>query len=703
MAIVNNASGVQEVLFPVSSGNNYVIQALLDNIPNAEILEPFIFRYYNKNMSRWVNLTMDLTPVGNDNYVVCSVLKTAWSERDANDATITGVWGVGEVLHVINNIANTTETHELNNGVANITIVGSLINYRFFGDVVANYKDTSGNEKTANFSVSVSSEGVSTANITLSDVDTNFDVHVNGEYKQFADITNNVQGTILSYNAVSHDLRVTLKGDNPLYRFTETPKLTYTDTSNSIKIVNLAVSVSEGVSTATILVTDAQTPQSAEVNGKYELFVNIVNNIISGVVYNANFDSSTNSLLITIEGNDVKKRFVTPPNATFTRLDGATETIDFSVSVSSEGVTTATAILNNCNPALPITLSGNYVDIFPIRIESEFCTISNVPEFVTRETILNATATANNYYTFETTPKIILQYIGNKVEVNFDVDESKINAVANVNFANYDLDNIIEIVINAKAVLNTEYVNRYGTINLYCVTESELKEFSKLRFVTNVVEGKLINVDYGEYVHSIKRVFCDVGIMLPNIIKVGNFNTNIATLTPLNDTIKLNCGFCEIPQFNNNSVDYESEISMFLPFIGFQSLPVDYVGKRIYLQYKVNLITCDAIAEIIYNNVAFAEYKTNIASDIIYKTANNKNVEVLGELKNVGNLNNITPYVIVKYFNASNKLYNNDCVRLQLSEVSGFAKVDEITNLNVNAIESEKKELLSVLQSGVIF
>lgn len=705
MAIQNNATGVREVLFPISSGNYLVIQALLDDIPNAEILEPFIFRYYNKTQSRWLNLTMDLTPVGNDNYMVCRVLKTAWSDRDANDAIITGVWGAGQVLQVTNNIANTTETHSLTDNSANITITGSLTNYRFFGDVVANYTDVNGINKNINLTVSVN-EGISTANIILSDIDVNFVVTITGIYQQFADITNNVTGTELTYRAISHDLRVTLIGNNVLYRFTEIPVITYTDTAGETKTQRFTVSVVDGISTAEVYLTDAQTPQTAYVNGKYEQFINLKNNI-------ANTHETATAqgyiLNISVVGSLPNYMFIDNPVLSYTDETGNIKTAVFSVSVV-DGVSTANISVSDCDTTQEININGTYDKFVNVSKIAVNCEVLDVPQFVNRNSVLTLTAQALNYFTFETAPKIKFQYVGRDTEVNFDVSQDKSAANISVSVSDYDFDNLTEIIINADATINTEYVNRYGTINLYRVTEQNLKDFSKLRFVTTQHGDNVQYLDYGDYIVSIKRIYANCGVMLPNVLKVGNYDTGIQAETPLTDIITLNCGSVAIPVFSNDNLDYNSEINIYLPFIGFRPLKSDYINKNISVDYKVNLISCDAVCNLSCEGIIFDSINCNISSEIYFKLSS-KGI-LTGDTKNfgkadfnVGMLQDLTPYIVVKYFtNENSKIYNSECMRTELKNITGYAEVTEITNFISDTItDTEKDMLLSLLKNGVTF
>ena len=700
-SVTNNATGVTKIQVNEATSFFSVI-VTLDDVEGGEILEPFVITYENAYGTKYTK-NFPSTPSASRTLQVNISPKNNWYTY--KPAVLTGVWAVGEDLQVTNNVANTTETHILTDNVATVTITGSLTNYRFIGDVVANYTDVNGVNKNVNLTVSVT-DGISTANIILSDIDVNFAVTITGTYQQFADITNNVTGTELTYRAYANDLRVTLTGNNVLYRFTETPVITYTDTTGETKTQRLAVSVVDGVSTAQVYLTDAQTPQTAFVNGKYEQFVNLKNNI-------ANTQETATAqgyiLNISVVGSLTNYRFINNPVLSYTDETGKVKTAVFSVSVS-DGVSTANVSVSDCDTTQEININGTYdkfVNVHKIEVN---CEVSDVPQFVNRNSVLTVIAQAQNYFAFETAPKIKFQYIGRYTEIDFDVSQDKSTANISVSVSDYDFDNLTEIIINADATINTEYVNRYGTINLYKVTEQNLKDFSKLRFVTTQHGDNVSYLDYGDYIISIKRIYANCGVMLPNVLKVGNYDTEIQAETPLTDIINLSCGSVTIPVFSGDNLDYNSEINIYLPFIGFRPLKSDYVNKTVSVDYKVNLISCDAVCNLSCEGIIFDSVNCNISSEIYFKLSN-KGI-LTGDTKsfgkadfNVGMLQDLTPYIIVKYFtNENSKIYNSECLRTELNNVTGYAEVTELTNFVSDTItDTEKDMLLTLLSNGVTF
>lgn len=384
-----------------------------------------------------------------------------------------------------------------------------------------------------------------------------------------------------------------------------------------------------------------------------------------------------------------------------------TASITLNVSTLIDLSTVDTVIIAATATEIP-TPSVNFVT------DLEFCTVNGIPQNVDINSQFTVTATANTGYKFVQAPSIyFLDANGNPNVINFTIAANELTATATVNLSVYELDGNETITLTATATAVTPYIDKYGTINVYKVTAANLSEFAQKRmFVEKISQPTdpapfYEKIDLGAYVHSVKRLYCSVGETLQNVLKCGNYDTQINVLTPTNDTVNIDCGTVAIPTPNNDITDYQSEISIFLPFVGMQNVPVDLVGKTISLHYICNIVTADAVAILEYNNIKFAEYVCNVASEIIFMT--NENYGAVRERGNIGNnsevLRGLQPYIIVKYFDSENgKIYNNDAKRIALNQIVGFAQITEITDfVNAEITDSEKTMLINALANGVIF
>ena len=577
---------------------------------------------------------------------------------------------------VTNNIANTTETHTINNDEITINVVGNISNYRFVGNPTITYTDTDGVTQTAVCSVSVVS-GISTATATITNADLSATFTINGTYTQYVEIVNNINGVTETHTVYNNDVTINLTGTLNGYQIGANTYVTYTDTNGDT--ATKYFTRTDANTKAVVYLTDCNTNYTVTINGVYELVVNVVNNI-ANVTDGYTYDGE--NLTFTIVGNATNYRFVDNPTITYTDTDGVTQTAVCSVSVEGN-TSTATATITNADLSETFTINGNYNKIVPFILDISNCNVSGVNEYAVRDGVYNITATANQYCKFTIAPTANLYKLTDHVTINFTISASETTAALTLDLSDYaaDFDDLTRIIIRADAAIDTEYVDKYGAVNVYVVSNDNLTDFAAKRFFTSDPTNPQ-RVDLGNYVASLKRVFVSLANvpLIPNVLRCGNYNTEIAVNTPLFDIITLNCGAVDIPHPNNNLTDLKSEISMFLPFVGFVDVSSEFVGKTISVNYVCNLITATAIINLICDGITFAQYDCKISTDLFYKTAETNKINNVDYNNDV--LKGLTPFVIFKsYADANEKIINSDCKRGLLSTFSGYVECIEIENL----------------------
>lgn len=525
------------------------------------------------------------------------------------------------------------------------------------------------------------------------------------------------------------ELNLTLTA-NQNYHFTTAPTLILTDSNNNNTTLNFTISANALTATINCNLANYQNIESININGVAVLLpaktIPIIQNLLncsSNAPQNVSEYDSTITITLTANNNYLFTNENTPyvnfydeDNLPISDLDGNSY---YNFTITNNGLN-ATLNLNvarlNWNYTAKIELNATAISETPTpETVSIYTNISNailtgLPQVVYTNTVLNLTLTANENCEFQTTP--VFSYYdtdGNTHSINFVLNQNRTIATLQQDLSLLD---IYTGTINGNAVVITPYEDRYGSINIYKITEQNLGAFAAQRFFVENISKEPTSpnyqqIDLGVYVNSIKRLYINVGNTSNDVLKCGNYNTNIAVQTPLNDNIIIECGNVEIPHPNNDITDFNSEIDIFLPFIGFQNIPSDYIGKTISLQYICNIITANAVAKLICDNIVFAVYECDISSDIIYKTS-----EKQTELKNLGTLDfnmnvlkGLQPYIKVKYFNSqNNKIYNSDNVRTVLNTLNGFNCITEITNFNNDFITLKEFEMLqNELNDGVFF
>ena len=377
--------------------------------------------------------------------------------------------------------------------------------------------------------------------------------------------------------------------------------------------------------------------------------------------------------------------------------------VTFDVSQFDDFADVETIVLTATAAAIPQTVT--------VTLNVQNCTVDGVPQTVYTDSVLNLIANANNGYAFdtETLPNVyILDAQGNPNFVNFTLSENNTVAQCTVNLGGYAMNNTARVTITAYAAAVTPYVDKYGTINVYKVTTQNLSDFAAVRFkkekdTPSDTSGYFQLIDLGDYVVSVKRFYCPITDVLTAYIKAGNYNTNIEAETPQNDNFIIDCGTVAIPMPNNSITDYQNtEIRVFLPFVGFVSLPSDYVGKTIALQYRVNIVIGDCVAVLSCNGIEIDFVQCTISNNVIFKT--NKENSFSGNTEfNLQVLKGLQPYVIVKTVTDENKqIFNADCLRVSLSEINGYFAANEIENFVSDTItDTEKQTLFNEIANGV--
>lgn len=355
------------------------------------------------------------------------------------------------------------------------------------------------------------------------------------------------------------------------------------------------------------------------------------------------------------------------------------------------------------------------------EITLENCGVTPDLETITETDEVTIILTANENYEFVTRPYIIIWGVGQS-QLFFDIIENGAKATLNVNFDDYNI-NVVDLY--AVAEPKTAYKD-FGAINVYKVGFTELNNFALKRYLTQsqtIDDQKIINkIDLGDYIISLKRFYNDLGQTTANVIHAANYDTEINAQTPLNDIIEINFGNLNIPEFNENDIDYLYDINIFLPFIGLQSLNKDLAGKTIKLKYEINILSGKGSAkiflvetEIIENKEVTNEILLNIFDcepydEVIFKPPTNAyNNTTLNFRSSYG----FEPYIIIKYFDSNEISIKNDNKRgvINSLNLSGLCKLTDVvfdytnfaTSMYIKPKENEEEEIKRILADGIIF
>lgn len=312
---------------------------------------------------------------------------------------------------------------------------------------------------------------------------------------------------------------------------------------------------------------------------------------------------------------------------------------------------------------------------------------------------VNFTLTANDGALFKDyVPNLsYIDNFGNKTTKEFTISTDKKKAVLDsFVIPNYD------ITIYGDAQTETTVVN-YGAINAYIVNVDILNAFSNKRYFKESTSGNVsYDVDLGEYVNRIKRIYFPITSTLNDVIRCGNYNTGIKCADLPKDIYEINFGDVDISLINGDSNDFNTgDLNIFIPFVGVVSLNNSLIGKTVNLVMKINAITGNGVSILTCNGVICDTQNVVASTDVLFTGTNSNIYKIGGDDWNEQILMGIEPYVILNYTDSINAPINNTQENVTVKDITGFAQFENV-NLNAaNLLVDEYNEIVSQLETGV--
>lgn len=414
------------------------------------------------------------------------------------------------------------------------------------------------------------------------------------------------------------------------------------------------------------------------------------------------------TLNITATPND-GYRFDTVPTLQYPGAGGQTAKLSFTV--QDNGTATFSRVLNGLPDGVTLNVVATAVEIpkktYPIVTQTVNCTVTGVPagNVYTEGETLNLVLTANEGYYFDVPPRINFYGQGGVgAHMDFTIDPAD-DTRATFNGVLPTLSDSSNVTIYAVAAAKTVYTDKYGSINVYNVTIDNLTQFAEERFINVEGESGVQEVDLGDYVSKLFRLYCDIGDTTESTLKVGNYNlTNINVQVPINDTFTIDCGTLTVNGKNGTANDFNGELQIMLPFIGFQTINIDKaLNNPLHLYYKINLVTGESVAILEINSIPAYYWDCKACQEILYLSHVQENFSDY-EFKSKF-LYGFVPFIVYKYntdFNTSP--VNSDAVREKVLNCVGYFEMTETTPFNApNMNETERAKIIELLNSGVFY
>ena len=326
-----------------------------------------------------------------------------------------------------------------------------------------------------------------------------------------------------------------------------------------------------------------------------------------------------------------------------------------------------------------------------------------IPDFnvMIENTTYNLTLNASKGFKFVSTPTLKINN-RNRTELDFIKVTDYQYTLSFTAISSY-FDTNTNAVLSGTAIEETPIVNKYGAIQVYNPSISDMTELATKRYKKNgTVSGVTYSdIDLGRYITQFKKVFFNFEKSSKQNILLGANDTLINTDTVLNDDVTIDCGTVLIPGSNNNELDTKIyKIKIVLPFYEVIELPSIYMNKTIHIVYKANIIT--GYTDILINEVVndtdllIVKYRCKISQDLPYILNYDKLNGSLSDMQ----LNTSPKIILQKNNTFINKGFTTYKRGLISNEV-GYFEVNDIISMSINATQKEKDLIENLLKSGV--
>lgn len=369
----------------------------------------------------------------------------------------------------------------------------------------------------------------------------------------------------------------------------------------------------------------------------------------------------------------------------------------------------------------------------PIQIhptgETSSCNVT-FPNIILQGDTVTFLFVANDGYYFVETPTVTVTDVNTTTET-FTGELTNDNTQCAISVVTKQTTQTIEYYAIAQINPDVPQIS-YSFLNGYVVSNENLKELAKVRFVEQTSTTTLVDaskssqlqttvsnelIDLGQYVTSLRRFYVDMPTSIDATVVLGTMDTKVKAKLLAADTVEIDCGTVHINENNRNVNDYNNTtVRLFLPFIGMMTLDADLImNKDVNIKYKVSTISGACIATISTGTIPLFEYTGNVSERIPY-IMNYNEATMLNSYFDVqaNTLYDFTPVILVVYhpnINPNNSLiipFQQYANRIQTLQSGKYYRVDDVTLLTDTTTlpqsipNDELDMIIQVLQNGFV-
>lgn len=495
--------------------------------------------------------------------------------------------------------------------------------------------------------------------------------------------------------------------------FDGVPTITYVNTTGQQKTVSTTVNETNTVATAEI--SDLKYIVSLDGNTKTKPVAPTEPTVTNNV------PDSTESH--TVEGHSVtvnlsSSKVMLNVSCAYVATDGSSKNVPVTVNVVVDEIKDNDNVTSNASVTLPdvdfnspVVISGESKKAMRIDYYLTGCTPVAQPTycFVGEPLTITLNADSGNEFNDPDKCKLIGYSVFAEIYiVPMAISEDKLTAIGTITPTVGSADrNDFYIEVHGVANPQSTPIKKYGFINAYVLNEKNLEDFATARFVpytgdVGSTKEDPISYDLGDYVNRVKRFFFQVDKGSSSKLMCGNFMVDTTVYNLASDSKVLSFGSVEIPNVTQSTADYDTELNLFVPFIGLESLPADLIGHTVGLELRVNLLGGGGVYVMTCDDRIVWTKEVEPCSDVLFRTQKQQ-IQIVGGSKfDSTYLMGLTPYIVLQKKTITSTGVETASSRLtKVKDVSGFTKMVNVKFADTtNMLTDDVNTIINILRNG---
>ena len=425
----------------------------------------------------------------------------------------------------------------------------------------------------------------------------------------------------------------------------------------------------------------------------------------------------------TVDGHSVtvnlsSKKVMLNVSCAYVATDGSSKNVPVTVNVVVDDIKDTDNVTSNASVTLPdvdfnspVVISGESKKAIRIDYTLTGCTPVAQPTYCFVGEPLTITLNADSGNVFDEPDKCKLtgySQFATPYIVPMTISEDKLTATGTITptVGSADRDDWY-IIVEGVANPQSTPTKKYGFINAYVLNEKNLEDFATARFVqytgdVGSTKEDPISYDLGDYINRVKRFFFQVDKGSSSKLMCGNFMVDTTVYNLASDSKVLSFGSVEIPNVTQSTADYDTELNLFVPFIGLESLPVDLIGSTVSLELRVNLLGGGGVYVMTCDDRIVWTKEVEPCSDVLFRTQKQQ-IQVIGGSKfDSTYLMGLTPYIVLQKKTITSTGVETASSRLtKVKDVSGFTKMVNVKFADTtNMLTDDVNTIINILRNG---